>query len=1314
MIRTRALAIFVAATLVGAATTPAAGTDGTPVGAPASPVPVMAGAAGSPPAPPRVRLDAGSAQRLRQQLASDGNPKAASAIAAVLQSDQAHGAAAALTRARALGLAVSRNKVRVVIEASDAGAALPAVAASGAEIERTAGNLIQVLATPGQLQALLRDQAVRYVRPPSPHVEDAVTDEAVTTTNASTWQQRGQSGAGVKIAIIDGGFAGYPSAQASGDLPASLTAVDVCEGNLTSATDHGTAVAEIVHKMAPAAQLYLICIGTDVDLATAAEYAKDNGITIVNNSQSWYNTSRGDGSGGPGTPDAIVKDARASGILWVSSAGNAAESHWSGTFHDDGFGFNLFAANNEFNGFYLPAGETQCVALKWDDWPVSAQDYDLALADADVNLVAVSINAQDGSEDPTEGTCYTNLTGVSQWFFVMIFKHSATKTPRFDLFMLGSTPLQYQVAAGSVTEPASSPSALGVGAACWSGTTIEAYSSRGPTIDNRIKPDLTGPDQVSTATYGGSGACADFLGFAGTSASAAHVAGAAALVKGAFPSYTVPQIQAYLQAQAQDQGSAGKDNVYGSGLLRLPTVALVPGAPTGVHGVGYDRSAAISWTAPANDGGGAITGYAVTSAPGGLTCTTSGALTCTVSGLTNGTPYSFTVSAANAAGTGPASDASSMITPIPVPDAPTGVLAARDDTRAPISWTAPADNGSPITGYTVTSSPEGKTCTTTGAVSCTVTGLTNGQAYTFTATATNAIGTGPASGASNSVTPAGLPSAPTGSAATPGNHAALIAWTAADDNGAAVTGYAVTSSPGGLTCTTTGELSCVVAGLDNGTPYTFTVIATNVVGPGPASTPTAAVTPVPVPDPPSSVLAIASDATALVSWEAPGSDGGSPITGYTVTSSPGGLTCTTTGELSCTVSGLTNRTLYAFSVTATNSTGTGLPSAPSVAVTPLFGATYVTVSPVRLLSTLGGVGLGGPFVSGTPRTFAVAGVMGIPANAIAITANLTVTRQTSAGYVALGPLATASPGTSTLNFPRGDNRANGLTVPLSATGTLSAVFKGASGATTALILDVTGYYLPDASGATYVTVSPVRLLSTLGGVGLGGPFVSGTPRTFAVAGVMGIPANAIAITANLTVTRQTSAGYVALGPLATASPGTSTLNFPRGDNRANGLTVPLSATGTLSAVFKGASGATTALILDVTGYYLPDASGATYVTVSPVRLLSTLGGVGLGGPFVSGTPRTFAVAGVMGIPANAIAITANLTVTSQTSAGYVALGPLATASPGTSTLNFPRGDNRANGLTVPLSATGTLSAVFKGASGATTALILDVTGYYLP
>jgi len=181
-----------------------------------------------------------------------------------------------------------------------------------------------------------------------------------------------------------------------------------------------------------------------------------------------------------------------------------------------------------------------------------------------------------------------------------------------------------------------------------------------------------------------------------------------------------------------------------------------------------------------------------------------------------------------------------------------------------------------------------------------------------------------------------------------------------------------------------------------------------------------------------------------------------------------------------------------------------------------------------------------------------------------------------------------------------------------------------------------------------------------------------------------------------------------------ANPATSTINFPVGDARANGVTVALSGTGKLSAVYKAPPGRTTHLILDVTGYYLEGLGGARFVALTPGRRMDTRFPApqeGLTGAFTANTARTLVVEPYQGVPANATAITGNLTVVGQTRAGFVSMTPTADNTPDTSTLNFPVGDTRANGVTGPLSGPGSVGLVYV-ASGGLTHLILDLTGYF--
>jgi hypothetical protein len=179
-----------------------------------------------------------------------------------------------------------------------------------------------------------------------------------------------------------------------------------------------------------------------------------------------------------------------------------------------------------------------------------------------------------------------------------------------------------------------------------------------------------------------------------------------------------------------------------------------PAAPTGVTAVAGPGQAQVSFAAPSANGA-PILKYTVTASPGGASATGTGS-PITVTGLADGTGYTFTVTATNSVGTGPPSAASNLVTPVGPPGAPTGVTAvAGGGGAASVSFSAPASNGMPITGYTVTatSSDGGASRTATGSASpITVSALTAFKLYTFTVTATNSVGTGPPSAASNSIT----------------------------------------------------------------------------------------------------------------------------------------------------------------------------------------------------------------------------------------------------------------------------------------------------------------------------------------------------------------------------------------------------------------------------------------------------------------------------------------------------------------------------------------------------------------------------------
>ncbi|MFC2045277.1 S8 family serine peptidase [Chloroflexota bacterium] len=210
------------------------------------------------------------------------------------------------------------------------------------------------------------------------------------------------------------------------------------------------------------------------------------------------------------------------------------------------------------------------IYLNWDDeWGESANDLNMYLIDMYDEVVQLSEKVQDGNDDPYEFLTYTaEYTGS----YAIFITASGNPDVHFNLYVRGADyfdypdELEYVDEDNSFVVPADSPYAIATGAVSHSTPdTIEIYSSLGPTTDERTKPDLVAPTNVTTS-----------LGiFGGTSAATPHVAGAAVLVKDAYPSYTPTQIQTYLESNAADLGSTGKDNVFGSGRLLLPLFGSV-------------------------------------------------------------------------------------------------------------------------------------------------------------------------------------------------------------------------------------------------------------------------------------------------------------------------------------------------------------------------------------------------------------------------------------------------------------------------------------------------------------------------------------------------------------------------------------------------------------------------------------------------------------------------------------------------------------------------------------------------------------------
>ncbi len=577
----------------------------------------------------------GTGSQTAPATAAKPSSKIQSSLSELAAAQIQSGPEAASEFAAAHSLTFRDGMVKVVVETvAGADASLSdVISASGGVVETSYNGLVQARVPVGSLEQLSASRSVGFVREPR-KPSTFTTTEGVADIGASSWHSAGQNGAGVKIAVLDPGFAGYNALVASGELPAGVI-VQSFSGDITGGgQEHGAACAEIVYDVAPGAQLYLVNFDTDVELGNAVDYLIAQNVDVISASWGFYGTFRGDGSGGIND---IVQRASAAGILWVNASGNAGRAHWSGPFTDtNADSWHEFSGGDLGNDITASAGSNIDFYLTWNRWPVTDQDYDMYLvwSGNPSQPVAAGENWQNGSQPPAEEIHYTVPPGKGGTYYVTITKFSATGDAVFQLYTYPND-FQYQVAAGSLGgQPTDSAHAMVVGAVAVGTTTLENFSSRGPTTDGRIKPDIAGPDRVSTSTYG-------VHGFWGTSAAAPHAAGAAALMKDAAPSYTAAEIQTALESRATDLGDAGKDNLFGSGKLLMGALPdSTPPLVTSVEPSGLVTEASATVVVYYMDSGSGIDTSSVQVTLDGVPlagCTvTTAQASCPVSGLVDG------------------------------------------------------------------------------------------------------------------------------------------------------------------------------------------------------------------------------------------------------------------------------------------------------------------------------------------------------------------------------------------------------------------------------------------------------------------------------------------------------------------------------------------------------------------------------------------------------------------------------------------------------------------------------------------------------
>ena len=452
-------------------------------------------------------------------------------------------------------------------------------------------------------------------------------------------------------------------------------------------------------------------------------------MDVINKSLGWVWHGPGDGTSPFSlSPLKSVDAAVAGGITWLNAAGNGNGKTWFGAFtneyHNSESGvpyhestlMHEFAHMDECNAVELTAERAYLFQLRWDDsWGAARDDLDLFLYRGETvsreNVVAYSNNDQDGGMFPLpfEGFIFSPESSGTYCIGVMFWSGFSPDWIQIEMWG-GRETFEHHTLSHSITHPADSanPGMLAVGAAAASSTaTIEPYSSRGPTNDGRVKPDIVGVDKADSSIYGR---------WSGTSQSSPHVAGLAALVKQRLPSHTPQQIAQYLKTHAEERGEAGPDNTWGHGFATLPvsdvTAQCQPaGAPgltvTGLTATATYDTVSLSWNAPS--GGATATGYKILRRAVDseqhfqvLSADTDGTSTTWIdSSVSARTKYSYRVCALDERGGGDLSTNATVMTDFaPLPGRVTGLTRTATHDTVWLRWDAPID-GAEVTGYKI-------------------------------------------------------------------------------------------------------------------------------------------------------------------------------------------------------------------------------------------------------------------------------------------------------------------------------------------------------------------------------------------------------------------------------------------------------------------------------------------------------------------------------------------------------------------------------------------------------------------------------------
>ena len=367
---------------------------------------------------------------------------------------------------------------------------------------------------------------------------------------------------------------------------------------------------------------------------------------------------------------------------------------------------------------------------------------------------------------------------------------------------------------------------------------------------------------------------------------------------------------------------------------------------------------------------------------------------------------------------------------------------------------------------------------------------------------------------------------------------------------------------------------------------------------------------------------------------------------------------------------------------------------------------FTPMDPVRVADTRGGDWMPG---SGQIGELSFAGL--VPPEATSVVLNVTSTQAASVGNVRVFPAGLSSvPTISNLNIVAGVDQANMVTVAL---GTDQAVDFMVDAVASHLIVDLAGYYSPGGA-AGYVPLSPVRVMDTRDGTGSvpAAPLVGGQTVDLTVAGVNGVPADAVAVVMNVTGTRVTGMTHLRVYPAPGSGedqtpPMVSNVNLRAGRDQPNLVTVRVGDGGRVRFYTPAAS---VDVVADLVGYYSATGDNG-FVPLSPFRAIDTRYGQGITGFLHQGVTANAVLAGVGAVPADATGLVLNVVGVHPSGQTHVRVFPTTDPNtlPNVSTLNLVAGRDEANLTIQPPGVGGQISFYPHSAD---MDLVVDISGYF--